>query len=259
MRGTLYARSLVAVGMPILVAVLCHEPVASQAPGPSIWNGVFTAEQAKQGQEQFEATCARCHNSDLSGDRGPALKGERFMTSWGSRDLSRLFSKIKEAMPPNRPNSLPDEAYLSLVTHLLQSNGFPAGSKPLTSSTSVLETIFIVPKAGGSSGIANFSLVATNGCLAPRPGGGWVLTQSSAPAVTKDEPATGDELTGVKASAPGQETFVLLSAGVFEASAHQGHRMQAKGLLYRTPEESRISLTSLQVVSEDCAGGAGGR
>ena len=259
MRGTFYARSLVAVGMAILMAALCQWPVASQASGPSIWNGVFTAEQAKQGQEQFEATCARCHNSDLSGDRGPALKGDRFMTTWGSRDVSRLFSKIKEQMPPNRPNSLPDEAYLAIVTHLLQANGFPAGSKPLTPAPGVLETIFIVPKAGGSPGIPNFSLVVTNGCLAPRPGGGWALTQSSPPAATKDEPATADELTGVKASAPGQETFVLLSAGVFDASAHQGHRMQAKGLLYRTPEESRISLTSLQVVSEDCAGGAGGR
>ena len=244
--------------MPLLVAMSWHEPVASQASGPNIWNGVFTAEQAREGQQQFEATCARCHNSDLSGDRGPALKGERFMTSWGSRDLARLFSKIKEAMPPNRPNSLPDEAYLSIVTHLLQSNGYPAGSKALTPSPSVLETIFIVPKTG-SSGIPNFSLVAINGCLAARPGGGWVLTSSSVPAVTRDEPATADELAGVKASASGQETIVLLSAGVFEASAHQGHRVQAKGLLYRTPEESRLSLTSLQVVSDDYGGGAGSR
>jgi hypothetical protein len=61
-------------------------------------------------------------------------------------------------------------------------------------------------------------------------------------------------LTTVKASAPGQDTVVLLSAGVFDASAHQGHRMQAKGLLYKTPDETRLSLTSLQVVSTDCAG-----
>ena len=86
-----------------------------------------------------------------------------------------------------------------------------------------------------------------------------MLTGSSAPAATRDEPATADELNVVKASARGQETIVLLSAGVFEASAHQGHRMQAKGLLYRTPDESRISLTSLQVVSDDCGGGAGSR
>jgi cytochrome c5 len=250
-------RSLAAVGVPVLVALLCYEPVASQAPVSGIWSGVFTAEQARQGQEQFEETCARCHNSDLSGDRGPALKGDRFMTTWGSRDVSRLFSKIKEAMPPNRPNSLPDDAYLAIVTHLLQANGFPAGTKPLTTATNVLETILIVPKGGGASSIPNFSLVATNGCLAPRPGGGWMLTRSSAVAATKDEPATADELTTLKASPPGQETFVLLSAGVFEAAAHQGQRMQAKGLLYRTPDETRLSLTSLQVVSTECAGAGG--
>jgi cytochrome c5 len=247
-------RSLAAVGISLLLVVFCRHPAAAQGAGPSIWSGVFTAEQARQGQEQFEATCARCHNSDLSGDRGPALKGDRFMATWGSRDLSRLFGKIREAMPPNRPNSLPDEAYLAIVTHLLQSNGFPAGSKPLTSATNVLETIMIVPKDGAAVSIPNFSMVATNGCLVPRPGGGWMLTRSSAAAATKDEPATPGELTSVKASAPGRETFVLLSAGVFEASAHQGHRMQAKGLLYRTPVETRLSLTSLQLVSTDCAG-----
>ena len=256
MRGTTSARSLAAVAVPILAAVLGSEPVATQAPAAGIWSGVFTAEQAKQGQEQFEATCARCHNSDLSGDRGPSLKGDRFMATWGSRDVSRLFSKIKEQMPPNRPNSLPDEAYLSIVTHLLQANGFPAGSKPLPNSMNVLETIFIVPKGGGTTTIPNFALVATNGCLVARPGGGWMLTRSSAPAVTKDEATTADELATLKASAAGQETFVLLSAGVFEASAHQGQRMQAKGLIYKTPEESRLSLTSLQEVSADCAGAA---
>jgi cytochrome c5 len=251
------ARSLSAVATLLLLAVLGHESATAQVSGPSIWTGVFTTEQARQGQEQFEATCARCHNSDLSGDRGPALKGDRFMATWGSRDVSRLFSKIKESMPQNRPNSLSDEAYLAIVTHLLQANGFPAGGKPLTTAINVLETIFIVPKGGGPTTIPNFSLVATNGCLAARPGGGWVLTRSSAAAATKDEPATADELTALKASPPGQETFVLLSAGVFEATAHQGQRMQAKGLLYRTPDETRLSLTSLQVVSGDCGGAAG--
>lgn len=257
MRGTPYARTLVAAGVPIVVAVLCHEPVASQTPAPNIWNGVFTADQARQGQEEFEETCARCHNSDLSGDRGPALKGDRFMTSWGSRDVYRLFSKIKEAMPPNRPGSMSDEAYLSIVTHILQTNGFPVGPQALTPAPEALEAIVITSKDGARA-IPNFSLVATSGCLAPRPEGGWMLTRSSEPAATKDEPATDAELATVRSSGAGQQTFVLLSAGVFDATAHQGQRMQAKGLLYRTPEESRISLTSLQVVGGDC-GGAGAR
>src|SRR6185436_21148281 len=98
------SRSLAAVGITVLLAVLCREVATAQGAGPNISSGVFTAEQAKQGQEQFEATCARCHNSDLSGDRGPALKGDRFMATWGSRDVSRLFGKIKESMPQNRPN-----------------------------------------------------------------------------------------------------------------------------------------------------------
>ncbi len=254
MQGTSYARVLVAVGFPILLVALCQEPVATQGVGPGIWDGVFTAEQARQGQAQFESTCSRCHNSDLSGDRGPALKGDRFFSNWGARDLYSLFSKLKETMPPNSAGSLSDAAYLSVVAHILQSNGFPAGTGALTALPKALEAIAIVPKAG-SGGIPNFSLVATTGCLAPRPGGGWMLTGSSAPALTRDEPATDAQLSVVRTTPAGRETFVLLSAAVFEASAHTGHRMQAKGLLYRTPEDSRLSLTSLQVVSAECAAG----
>jgi cytochrome c len=96
-----------------------------------IWAGVYTAAQAARGKAAFEASCAGCHNSDLSGDRGPALVGDRFLVNWETHNLSRLFTKLKDTMPANRPSSLPDEVYLDILTHLLQANAFPSGTEEL--------------------------------------------------------------------------------------------------------------------------------
>jgi hypothetical protein len=38
-----------------------------------------------------------------------------------------------------------------------------------------------------------------------------------------------------------------------EAWENTGHKVEAKGLLYREPNESRLNLTSLEMVSSSCA------
>src|SRR5215210_8095634 len=93
---------------------------AQQAPQPRIWQGVYTAAQADRGKATFLVTCQRCHNADLSGDRGPALKGERFMTSWGGGGVNRLFEKIRDTMPPFATSTLDDATKLDIVTFILQ-------------------------------------------------------------------------------------------------------------------------------------------
>lgn len=44
------------------------------------------------------------------------------------------------------------------------------------------------------------------------------------------------------------ETFRLVSVNAFKPAPHAGHKMEAKGLLYREPGESRLNLASLQMV-----------
>jgi hypothetical protein len=85
-------------GLTVAIAVLAGAVAlrAQQAPQPRIWQGVYTAAQAERGKATFLVTCQRCHNADLSGDRGPALKGERFMTTWGGGGVNRLFEKIRD-------------------------------------------------------------------------------------------------------------------------------------------------------------------
>ncbi len=50
------------------------------------WDGVFTAAQAERGKQNFlTGRCGGCHKLDLTGDRGPALKGRRLPRALGER------------------------------------------------------------------------------------------------------------------------------------------------------------------------------
>ena len=50
----------------------------------------------------------------------------------------------------------------------------------------------------------------------------------------------------------GSQTFRLLSVNPFHPETHRGHKMQAKGLIYRAPSKDRINLVSLEMVGSSC-------
>ena len=73
----------------LLAASLSYSVVrAEQAAAPagdakSIWDGVFTAEQAERGAEAYKTSCSECHGGDLMGDGfAPALSGADFQGNW---------------------------------------------------------------------------------------------------------------------------------------------------------------------------------
>ena len=78
----------------IALGALGMAAVAQGAAGP------FTAAQASDGQDMFNAACAGCHLPDLSGTNdAPALGGTAFMGAWGKRTTAQLYSKIATTMP----------------------------------------------------------------------------------------------------------------------------------------------------------------
>ena len=155
------------------------QPLAA-ADDQKIWTGVYSADQAAVGKTVFEANCATCHRADLSGDRGPALKGDPFFSSWENGSVSSLFLKIKETMPKNRASSLTDDNYVSIVAYLLQANAFPPSTKGVALDTDDLEDIQIERKGGSSKkGIPNFALVQVVGCLTQGQDRTWRLTRTS--------------------------------------------------------------------------------
>ena len=96
------------------------------------FDGVFTEAQAERGKQNFlTGRCGGCHKLDLTGDRGPTLKGDDFLAHWDNGSVATLFDKIRETMPPNSPNESTDDAKIDIVAYLLQQNGFPAGKTEL--------------------------------------------------------------------------------------------------------------------------------
>ena len=46
----------------------------------TVWDSVYTEEQAARGQKLFTAACSRCHGASLGGvDAAPALAGGSFL------------------------------------------------------------------------------------------------------------------------------------------------------------------------------------
>ena len=77
--------------MASTAAVLLRAQAAPPTPARTVWNGVYTADQAQRGSQQFGTHCASCHAADLTGGEGPSLVGESFMNSWRESTVDALL------------------------------------------------------------------------------------------------------------------------------------------------------------------------
>jgi quinoprotein glucose dehydrogenase len=215
----------------------------------TVWDAVYTREQAARGETIYTSTCARCHGPALEGDDAPALVGDTFMRNWGEDNLRGLFAKV-DRMPPRMPPDRPTDANADLVAYILQANQFPAGADELSPSADALEKIQIVEKEGQR--IPNFSLVRVVGCLTPGPANAWKLAQASEPVRTRNPAGSkDDELENSRAAPLGSQSFTLLS--IYPSpDAHKGHRMEVKGFLIRNPNDDRINVSSIVMLGEGC-------
>jgi mono/diheme cytochrome c family protein len=217
-----------------------------------VWSGVYTTAQAERGKANFlTGRCGGCHQLDLSGDRGPALKGDGFLSHWENGSVNTLFRKISETMPPNAPNESTDDAKIDIVAYLLQMNGFPEGTKELKLDGDALDGVEIVRK-GVTTGAPNFALVQVIGCLTQGPNNAWMLTRTTEPIVAKQEEPNAAALKEAQGKPLGAQTFQLVSVTAFKPESHKGEKVEARGLLYRDPTDARVNLTSLQAVAQSC-------
>lgn len=236
------------VGLFILLA--CSVGLRAQD-APRIWQGVYTTAQAERGRAVFNTTCLRCHGEDLGGTTAPALKGERFQSSWGGDVIESLFAKVRDTMPPNFGSTLEDQVKLDVVTYILQTNGFPAGQSELVVGGTDLSTAQILKK-GEQAGAQNFSLVQTVGCLSSGANNTWVLTRTAEPVPTRDEAPSDSGLAAAAAKPLGTKTFRLISVTPFRPASFTGQKMEARGLIYAEPGDERINLTSLKPTGGTC-------
>ncbi|PYS55968.1 MAG: hypothetical protein DMG13_01895 [Acidobacteria bacterium] len=137
-----------ALACAAIISCLPGTALAQEASGRrTVWDGVYTQEQASRGQAQYMQTCAACHGTDLRGGSVvPSLVEESFAFLYGGMTAGELFSRIQRLMPSDRPNSLSSQSYRDIVAFILQSNKFPAGEKELDAGLDALRQIFITTK-----------------------------------------------------------------------------------------------------------------
>ncbi len=117
-------------------------PPAAATQSPTVWDGIYTEEQALRGQQTYETACASCHGTDLSGgDEAPILSGGEFIWNWDGVTVGTLFERIRTSMPVEDPASVSRREKADILAYVLSSNDFPVGDAELASRTSVLERI----------------------------------------------------------------------------------------------------------------------
>ena len=112
----------------------------------SVWDGVYTDDQARRGEAHYARSCESCHGADLSGnpvDEIPALAWDAFLMHWSDKTIKDLFDTIKRSMPQGTPGSLNARAYADVIAYLLQVNKFPSGPNELGLNPDVLAHIVI--------------------------------------------------------------------------------------------------------------------
>jgi cytochrome c5 len=102
----------------------------------STMTGVYTAPQAKRGEETYMAVCVACHPAGT-------YKAAGFKATWTGRPLSDLYEQVKEKMPKNDPASLTPDECAQVLAYLLKINDVPAGETELPPDVAVLKKIRI--------------------------------------------------------------------------------------------------------------------
>jgi len=132
------------IGMALAAAALGASAITlkAQTPARNVWDGVFTADQATQGKALFDAKCAICHGTELTGaEMAPPLTGGIFLGNWAGQSLGDLFTRIHTTMPANDPGSLSNQEVSLALAYILSFDKFPAGATALPSDETALGQI----------------------------------------------------------------------------------------------------------------------
>jgi cytochrome c len=117
-----------------LAALVPAQSLQAQ-PRQSVWDGIYSEEQASRGQTLFQQSCARCHGVNLAGTfETPPLVG-RFIPYWAGTTMDVLFDYVSTAMPLDHPGALSAGANVDILAFILKSNDIPSGAKELSAGS----------------------------------------------------------------------------------------------------------------------------
>jgi mono/diheme cytochrome c family protein len=127
----------------VIVLLFCFGFIAfAQESSRTVWDSVYSEEQAQRGQALFLDQCSNCHGRDLAGaDMTPALTGPTFMSNWDGLTVGDLADRIRISMPLNSPGALSRQETADVVAYVLRFNQFPAGKVELPREVPAMKQI----------------------------------------------------------------------------------------------------------------------
>ena len=142
-----------------LAVAACVTPSTAQTGASvSIWDGVFTVEQARRGQTAYTGPCDRCHGYKLDGASddpdmlpAPPAAGPKFLRAWEGRSLAALFEYTQQTMPANNPGFLTTQELVDVIAYMLLVSGVAAGDAELGVTPRDLARVVIEPRRNRGS------------------------------------------------------------------------------------------------------------
>src|SRR5579864_5066367 len=126
----------------VIFIILVVALAAAAQTSRSVFDGVYTQEQANRGKTAYAERCAACHGATLGGgDEAPALTGDMFLSSWRNHSTDELFDKVRTSMPPDRPGNLSRREISDILAYIFAANRFPAGGGELSTQSDALKQI----------------------------------------------------------------------------------------------------------------------
>jgi S-disulfanyl-L-cysteine oxidoreductase SoxD len=128
--------------IPFAAVFALHTAVHAQPPSKSIWEGIYSEEQATRGQGLYSQECSSCHGGELTGgEMAPPLAGGEFMAGWDGLTVGDLFERIRISMPQNAPGSLSGQQNADILAFVFKANKFPAGTTEMPKEAGILKQI----------------------------------------------------------------------------------------------------------------------
>ena len=138
-------------GWVVLVAVLTSLALGAgvatamqEGAAVSVWDGIFTDDQAKRGEVAYRQECSNCHGPELEGaDMTPPLVGGAFTANWNDLTVADLFERIRITMPLDKPGKLSRQQNADVIAYMLKVNMWPSGTTELSRELGALKQIRI--------------------------------------------------------------------------------------------------------------------
>ena len=129
--------------LPLLVMMLSAQETRT------VWDGVYTEEQAKRGETIYLEHCVRCHGPKLlGGNEVGALTGPVFSGNWEGVPLSQMLDRVRVTMPLDKPSTMSRQQIADVLSYIFSFNKIPAGKAELSRQAEMLNLIvYKAPKA----------------------------------------------------------------------------------------------------------------